>query len=305
MRQKLSGRVGNTPVIRLKNYEARHGLNALLFAKAECFNPTGSSKDRAALFMIEDAERRGKLVRGGEIVEPTSGNTGISLAAFAAERGYKCVLVMPDSMSVERRKLLRVYGAELVLSPASEGMAGAVRRARELAAADGAFLPMQFENPMNAEAHYRTTGPELLRDMGEIDAFVAGVGTGGTLMGAGKFLKENCKRIELIAVEPAASPVLSGGKAGAHGIQGIGAGFVPALYSPALIDEVFPVSDENALSAMRELARTEGLFCGISSGAALYVATELAERAEYAGKRIAVLLPDSGDRYLSLLRDDF
>lgn len=290
----LSEGIGNTPMLAYCTAPAR------IFLKLEGSNPTGSGKDRAALFMIEDAERRGVLKAGGTIVEPTSGNTGIGLAAIAAARGYRCVLVMPDSMSEERRKLLSVYGAELVLTEGRLGMDGAVARAKELARERNAFLPMQFENPANAEAHYRTTAPEILRDVPAPDAFVAGVGTGGTLTGVARYLKERTNA-KIFAVEPAASPVLSGGKAGAHGIPGIGAGFVPALLDRTLIDETIPIGDKEAREAMLRLARTKGVFAGISSGAALAAAEQIASRGSFCAKTIVAVLPDSGDRYLSLL----
>lgn len=286
--------IGNTPMLMLQSEPAR------IFLKLECFNPTGSVKDRAAKAMIEVAEKHGKLQACGMIVEPTSGNMGISLAAFAAARGYRCILVMPETMSVERRKLLEVYGAEVVLTSGGDGMDGAVRRAKEIATETGAFLPMQFENPANPAAHYKTTAPEIIADVRRVDAIVCGVGTGGTLTGIARYLKEHGAP-KVFAVEPASSPVLSGGKAGKHGIQGIGAGFVPAVLDVSLIDEIIPVTDADAQSAALGFARSKGLFVGFSSGAALYAAQKIASRAEMREKNIVAILPDSGDRYLSLI----
>lgn len=293
--------IGNTPLVSLKNYAKKKGLCAEILAKLEYLNPAGSIKDRVAFAMIEDAERSGKLKKGAVIIEPTSGNTGIGLAAVAAAKGYRVVLTMPDTMSAERRNLLKAYGAEIVLTEGAKGMKGAIERANELAAQTaGAFLPAQFENPVNPQTHYRTTGPEIWRDTeGKADIFVACVGTGGTISGAGRYLKEKNPAVYIVAVEPAGSPVLSGGKAGAHGIQGIGAGFIPATLDTGVYDEVMTVRDEDAFAAGRELGRTEGFLAGISSGAALFAAGELAKRKENAGKRIVVILPDSGDRYLS------
>lgn len=292
---------GNTPLLELCRYEAKHAPCARLLAKLECCNIAGSAKDRVAKNMIERAETEGKLRAGSVIIEPTSGNTGIGLAAMAKVHGYRVILTMPESMSVERRALLRAYGAELVLTPAAEGMAGAVKRAEELASEiEGSFIPSQFENPANPEAHYLTTGPELWRDTdGKLDIFVAGVGTGGTLSGTGRYLKEQDPSIRIVAVEPARSPLLSEGKAGAHGLMGIGANFVPANLDRALVDEIICVRDEDAYEAGRELVACEGVLAGITSGAALWAATQLACRAENAGKTIVALLPDTGERYLS------
>ena len=269
--------------------------------KLEYFNPAGSVKDRVALQMIETAEKEGKLLPGGTIVEPTSGNTGIGLAAMGIARGYKVVLTMPESMSVERRQLLAAYGAELVLTPAKDGMNGAVKRAEELAArTPNSFLAGQFNNPANPSAHYRSTGPEIWHDTdGQVDIFVAGVGTGGTVSGVGRYLKEKNPAVKIVAVEPAASPLLSGGTAGGHGLQGIGANFVPENFDRGVVDEVIPVWEKDAYAATRLLAGTEGILVGISSGAALHAAGELARRPENAGKTIVALLPDTGDRYLS------
>ncbi len=293
--------VGATPILELKRYEKKLGLKARIFAKLEYFNPTGSVKDRIAKAMIEDAEQRGALKKGAVIIEPTSGNTGIGLAAIAAAKGYRCILTMPETMSLERRKLLKAYGAEIVLTEGAKGMKGAIAKASELAESiEGSFVPSQFENPVNPQMHYKTTGPEIWKDMrGAVDVFVAGVGTGGTLTGAGKFLKEQKGDVKVVAVEPATSPVLSKGRAGAHKIQGIGAGFVPKTLDASVYDEIFPVENEAAFVSGRELAKTEGVLVGISSGAALYAATQIALREESAGKNIVVILPDSGDRYLS------
>lgn len=287
-------------MLALNNYCKKHKLGARIFAKLEAFNPAGSIKDRVARAILDDAEKTGKLKRGSVIVEPTSGNTGIGLAMIAAARGYRVILTMPATMSEERKNLLKAYGAELVLTDGSRGMTGAIERAREIVATtEGAFLAGQFENPVNPLTHYKTTGPEIWRDLnGRVDVFVAGVGTGGTISGAGKYLKEQNPHIKVVAVEPAGSPVLSGGKAGAHGIQGIGAGFVPNTLDTHIYDEVIAVSDD-AVSAGRELGKTEGVLAGISSGAALFAAKSLAERQENAGKNIVVILPDSGDRYYS------
>ncbi len=295
--------VGKTPTVALDRLAARLSLGARLFAKLEGQNPAGSAKDRVALSMLLDAEQRGLLAPGGTVIEPTSGNTGIGLCALAAARGYRAMIVMPDSMSVERRRLMRAFGAELVLTPGSEGMAGAIRRARELQAEiPGAFIPDQFENPENPAAHYRTTGPELYADTdGVIAAFVAGVGTGGTITGVGRYLKERNAAIYVVGVEPSRSAVLSGGAAGPHGIQGIGAGFVPKTLDTAILDEVIPVTDEEAKEAAHLLAESEGILAGISGGAALAAAITLAKREEMAGRCIALLLPDTGERYLSSL----
>lgn len=293
--------IGNTPLLALSRYQKAFGCGANLFAKLESFNPAGSVKDRAALAIILDAERKGKLRAGGTIIEPTSGNTGIGIAAVAAVRGYRALLVMPDTMSMERRSILRAYGAEIVLTPGEKGMAGAIERAEELVGAlPNAILAGQFENPVNPRAHYETTGPEIWRDLGgDIACFVAGVGTGGTLSGVGKYLKEQDPAVRVVAVEPASSPVLSGGRGGAHGIQGIGAGFVPKALDTSVYDEVIAVTDEDALLYAKRLGMTEGILCGISSGAALCAAVTLSRRAEFAGKNIVVLLPDGGDRYYS------
>lgn len=293
--------VGHTPVVELAKMADAEGVDARIFAKLETYNPTGSMKDRVALAMIRQAEADGRLAPGGTIIEPTSGNTGIGLAAIGAYLGYKVIIVMPDSMSVERRKLMQIYGAELVLTPGAEGMSGAIRRANELVAdMDNAIVAGQFENPANPQAHYDTTGPELWQQMdGEIDALVAGVGTGGSISGTGRYLKEQNPAIQVIAVEPAASAVLSGGQAGPHALQGIGAGFVPDALDTSIYDEVIPVTNEAAVKMVGKLARVEGLFMGISSAAALIGALEWAGREENEGKRVAVLLPDTGMRYLS------
>ncbi|MEL4859848.1 cysteine synthase A [Pseudoflavonifractor phocaeensis] len=293
----LTDLIGNTPLLRLERFAPGGGV----LAKLECMNPLSSAKDRAALYMIDEAERAGKLAPGGVIVEPTSGNTGVGLAYIGALRGYRVILTMPESMSVERRNLLSALGAELVLTPAAAGMSGAVAEAERLAAAlPGAWIPDQFGNPANPKAHYETTGPEIWRDTdGAVDVLVAGVGTGGTLIGAGRYLKERKPGVRVVAVEPAESPLLSGGAAGSHKIQGIGANFIPGNYDPALVDEVVRVPGDAAIAAGRELVRTEGLLCGISSGAVAWAARELSRRAEYAGKTIVAVLPDTGERYLS------
>ncbi|MBR6022096.1 MAG: cysteine synthase A [Kiritimatiellae bacterium] len=290
--------VGNTPLVRIRKLNQG---GAEVLAKVEYFNPGGSVKDRIALAMIEAAEASGVLKPGGTLIEPTSGNTGVGLALAAAVKGYHLILTMPDTMSVERRKLAAAYGAELVLTPGSEGMKGAIAKANELhAATPNSLIPQQFENPANPERHYRTTGQEILRDTdGKVDAFVAGVGTGGTLSGVGKALREANPAVKIYAVEPDTSPVLSQGHAGPHKIQGIGAGFVPKTLDTAIYDGVIPVSAENAGATARAAAKDEGLLIGISSGAALYAALELAKKPEFAGKRIVVLLPDTGERYLS------
>jgi len=297
----LSQLVGGTPLLDLQRYSEKNGLSARLLAKLESFNPAGSAKDRVALQMIELAEEQGLLQPGGTIIEPTSGNTGIGLAAMAIARGYRVVLTMPDSMSAERRALLAAYGAQLVLTDGSLGMAGCIEKANELArSTPNSFVAGQFENPANPQAHYRTTGPEIWTDTdGQVDVFVAGVGTGGTLSGTGRYLKEQNPNVRIIAVEPASSPLLSGGQAGPHGLQGIGANFIPKNLDRSLIDEVIPVKEEDAYAAGRQLAATEGVLAGITSGAALWAAAQLARRPEYAGKNIVVLLPDTGDRYLS------
>ena len=291
--------IGGTPLLELKNLGA--DLSARLLAKLECFNPGGSAKDRVALAMILDAEKSGKLTPGSVIIEPTSGNTGIGLAAVASSRGYKCIIVMPDSMSMERQILMTAFGAELVLTPGKDGMSGAIAKAEELAAAiDRSFIPDQFNNPANPAAHYATTGPEIWADTdGQVDIFVAGVGTGGTITGAGRYLKERNPNVRVVAVEPAGSPLLSGGKAGPHGLQGIGANFIPGVLDTTIYDEVIPVTEEDACAAGRALGKREGVLVGISSGAALHAAMLLAGRPENAGKTIVTLLPDTGDRYLS------
>lgn len=292
--------IGKTPLAELARIEEKYGLNAKIYAKLEYFNLTGSVKDRVALGMIEKAEKDGKLVKNSVIVEPTSGNTGIGITAAGVAKGYRVVIVMPETMSVERRKLIAAYGAEVVLSDGSLGMKGAIAKAEEIAKNENGIIPGQFVNPANPEIHYKTTGPEIYADTdGEIDFFVAGVGTGGTITGVGKYLKEKIAGVKIIAVEPEKSPVLSAGKSGAHGIQGIGAGFVPAVLDTSVYDEVITVSDADAYSFGRDVAKTEGYLVGISSGAALRAAVEIASRPENAGKKIVTLFPDSGDRYLS------
>ena len=293
--------IGKTPLLELRHIEQAQGLRARILAKLEYFNPAGSVKDRVALRMIDEAERSGALRPDSVIIEPTSGNTGIGLASVAAARGYRIIIVMPDTMSVERRQLMKAYGAELVLSDGKAGMAGAIARADELAAQiPNSFIPGQFVNPANPRAHYETTGPEIWADTdGTVDVFVAGVGTGGTITGVGRYLKEQNPAVRVVAVEPSGSPVLSAGKAGAHKIQGIGAGFVPEVLDTAIYDEIIPVSNEDAFTAGRLVGRSEGVLVGISSGAAVHAAVELAKRPENAGKTIVVLLPDTGDRYLS------
>ena len=293
--------IGNTPLLRLSNIEREEGLCARLLAKLECFNPGGSTKDRAALFMLTDAEERGLIGPGSVIIEPTSGNTGIGLALMAALGGYRCLIVMPDTMSVERRLSMAAYGAEVVLSDGALGMAGAIAKAEELAASiPGSFVPGQFDNPANPAAHYRTTGPEIWQDAdGQVDLFVAGVGTGGTITGVGEYLKEQNPAVRVVGVEPADSAVLSGGKPGPHGLMGIGAGFVPGALNTAIYDEIIPVTSEEAYAAARSMAKTEGVLVGITSGAALHAAEVLARRPENKGKVIVALLPDTGERYLS------
>ena len=299
--QSISELIGRTPLLELKNLERKYGLEARVLAKLEYLNPSGSVKDRAALYMIDDAEKDGRLKPGAVIVEPTSGNTGIGLAALAAARGYRLILTMPETMSQERRNILKAYGAQIVLTEGSKGMSGAIEKAEEIAAeTPGAFMPGQFDNPSNAKAHRETTGPEIWEDTdGQVDLFVAGVGSGGTLTGVGEYLKAKKPEVQIVAVEPATSPVLSQGHGGAHAIQGIGAGFVPGVLNTQIYDEVFPVDNEVCFEAARELAQAEGILAGISSGAALYAALELARREENRGKMIVVLLPDSGDRYYS------
>ena len=292
--------IGSTPLLRLNKYVRERGLDAEIIAKLEYLNPAGSVKDRVALNMVLDAEERGLLKAGGTIIEPTSGDTGIGLALVAAARGYKLILTMPETMSEERRRLIKAYGAEIVLTPGAEGMSGAIKRAEELKnSIEGSIIAGQFENPANPEAHRKTTAQEILRDAGKVDFFVAGVGTGGTITGVGQVLKKHYPEVKIVAVEPAGSPVLSKGEKGPHGIQGIGAGFVPKALDTSVYDEVMTVTDEEALAEGRFLARTEAFLTGISSGAALFAARRVAERKENAGKRILVLLPDSGDRYLS------
>ena len=293
--------IGNTPLLELRRVGERLGLRATLLAKLESFNPAGSVKDRVALALIEDAERRSALRPGSVIIEPTSGNTGIGLASVASARGYRVILTMPETMSMERRSLLKAYGAELVLTEGARGMKGAIEKAEELAAnTPGAFIPGQFDNPANPAAHRATTGPEIWRDTeGRVDAFVAGIGTGGTITGVGGFLKERNPAVRVIGVEPKDSPVLTEGRSGPHKLQGIGAGFVPAVLDTGVYDEVITVRSEEAFEAGRILARSEGVLAGISSGAALWAAIQVAKRAEFEGKTIVALLPDTGDRYLS------
>ena len=293
--------IGHTPLLELAAYSRAEGLSCPLVAKLEMFNPSGSVKARTALAMVEDAEKRGLLCPGATLIEPTSGNTGIGLAMVARVKGYRLLLTMPETMSLERRNLLRAYGAELVLTPGEEGMAGSVAKAEELRASiPGAVILGQFDNPANADVHFRTTGEEIWQDAdGQVDAFVAGVGTGGTLTGVARALKQHNPSVHTVAVEPVSSPVLEGGKAGPHGLQGIGANFIPGNYDASLVDEIIPVSDGDAFRAARLLAEWEGLLAGISSGAALHAACLLALRPEMASKRVVVLLPDMGERYLS------
>jgi cysteine synthase A len=301
--RKLTDLVGNTPLLELSNYNKSNGLKARLIVKIESFNPAGSVKDRVALAMIEDAEVKGVLTPGATIIEPTSGNTGVGLAFVAAAKGYKLILTMPDTMSVERRNLLKALGAELVLTPGANGMKGAIAKAEELkAATPGSVILQQFENPANPAMHLRTTGLEIWRDTeGKVDIFVAGVGTGGTISGVGEALKMRDPSVKAVVVEPADSPVLSGGKPGPHKIQGIGAGFVPKTYNASVVDEIIQVQNDDAIRTSRALAEKEGLLVGISSGAAVYAATELAKRPENEGKMIVALLPDTGERYLSTI----
>ncbi|MCQ2365434.1 MAG: cysteine synthase A [Akkermansia sp.] len=293
--------VGHTPLVEPVNYNKAHGLKARLLVKLEYFNPAGSVKDRIANAIIAEAEKSGRLPAGGTIIEPTSGNTGIGLAAVAAAKGYRAILTMPETMSVERRNILKAYGAEIVLTPGAEGMKGAIAKAAELqAATPGSIIAGQFENPVNPATHYATTGPEIWEDTdGTVDIFVAGVGTGGTLSGTGRYLKEQKPAVKVIAMEPATSPVLSAGHAGAHKIQGIGAGFIPATLNTAIYDEVITVDNDAPFAAAKELGHTDGILVGISSGAALHAATQVALRPENEGKTIVVLLPDSADRYFS------
>lgn len=298
---EITDLVGNTPLMELKNFERENNLSATVLAKLEFFNPAGSVKDRVASKMIADAKEKGLLKPGSVIIEPTSGNTGIGLAAIGASMGYKVILTMPETMSIERRKLLKAYGAEIILTSGKEGMSGAIKKAEEIAKEiPGSFIAGQFVNPANPKAHYETTGPEIWNDTdGKVDIFVAGVGTGGTLTGVGRYLKEKNPNIKIVAVEPSDSPVLSKGTSGAHGIQGIGAGFVPEILDTSLYDEIIAVELEDAYNMGRQLAKTDGILVGISSGAALCGASLLAKRSENAGKTIVVLLPDMGDRYLS------
>lgn len=293
--------VGKTPLLELTHIEKKYNLKAKVLAKLEYFNPAGSVKDRIAKAMIDDAEKSGKLKEGSVIIEPTSGNTGIGLAAVAAARGYRIIIVMPETMSVERRQLMKAYGAELVLTEGAKGMKGAIAKADELSKEiPNSFIPGQFVNPANPKAHFETTGPEIFEDTdGEVDIFVAGVGTGGTVTGVGKYLKSKKPQVKVVAVEPASSAVLSGKPSGAHKIQGIGAGFVPDVLDTGVYDEILPVENDDAFAFGKEIGKSEGVLVGISSGAALYAAVELAKREENAGKTIVVLLPDTGDRYLS------
>lgn len=293
--------IGKTPLVELTKIEKKYDLKAKLLAKVEFLNPGGSVKDRVAKAMLDDAEEKGILTKDSVIIEPTSGNTGIGLALMSVARGYRCMIVMPDTMSMERRMLMKAYGAELVLSEGALGMAGAIAKAEELAKEiPNSFIPGQFDNPSNAKAHYLTTGPEIYEDTdGKVDIFVAGVGTGGTLTGTGRYLKELKPEVKVVAVEPENSAVLSGKSAGPHGLQGIGAGFIPEVLDTSVYDEIMPVSDEDAYAFGKMIGRTEGILVGISAGAALYAAVELAKKEENAGKNIVVLLPDTGDRYLS------
>ena len=299
--------IGNTPLVRLSNFEKKYGIYANILAKLECFNPAGSVKDRVGKAMLDDAEQRGVIKKGSVIIEPTSGNTGIGIAAVAAVRGYRAIIVMPETMSEERRKLMKAYGAELVLTEGKKGMSGAIAKAEELAREiPDSFIAGQFKNPANAKAHYDTTGPEILRDTdGNVDILVAGIGTGGTVTGTGKFLKEKLPDIKIVGVEPAASPVLTKGVAGAHAIQGIGAGFVPDVLDTEIYDEIIAVENEDAINTARYMGKTEGFLVGISAGAALAAAIEIGKRPENKGKNIVVILPDSGDRYLSTDLYDF
>ena len=298
---KITDLIGGTPILKLNNYIALNELPANIYAKLEYFNPAGSVKDRIAKAMIDDAEAKGALKPGAVIIEPTSGNTGIGLAAVAASKGYRIILTMPETMSVERRNLLKAYGAELVLTDGAKGMKGAIAKAEELAQQiEGGFIPSQFTNSANPTAHFNTTGPEIWEDTdGKVDAFVSAVGTGGTATGTGSGLKEHNPNVKLIAVEPADSPVLSGGAPGPHKIQGIGAGFIPGVMDLSIVDEIIRIQNDDAFDTARKIAKTDGVLVGISAGAALYAATELAKRPEYEGKTIVVLFPDTGERYLS------
>ncbi|HHU55239.1 MAG TPA: cysteine synthase A [Acholeplasmataceae bacterium] len=299
--QNITELIGNTPLLKLNNLEKALGLEASLFVKIEAYNPAGSVKDRIAYSMIKDAEERNIINKDTVIIEPTSGNTGIGLAAICAAKGYKAIFVMPDTMSIERRKLLKAYGAELVLTPGSEGMKGAIRKANELAESIGnAFIPSQFENPANPKIHYETTGPEIYRDLeGKVDIFISGIGTGGTISGAGKYLKSKNPNLKVIGIEPTDSPVITQGVAGSHKIQGIGAGFIPKTLDTNIYDEIITVANEDAFKASRMVAKLEGLLVGISSGAAIHTGIMIAEREENKGKNIVIILPDTGERYLS------
>lgn len=299
--QKITDLIGGTPLLELVNYEKENALEATVLAKLEYFNPAGSVKDRIAVAMVDEAEKQGKLKPGSVIIEPTSGNTGIGLASVAASRGYRIIITMPETMSVERRNLLKAYGADLVLTDGAKGMKGAIEKAEELSKEiENSFVPSQFTNPANPAYHRATTGPEIWQDTdGKVDIFVAGVGTGGTVSGVGEYLKLQNPDVQVVAVEPASSPVLSGGKSGPHKIQGIGAGFIPDTLDTEVYDEIIKVENENAFAAGRKIARTEGVLVGISSGAALWAATELAKRPENKGKTIVALFPDTGERYLS------
>lgn len=301
IKQDISELIGRTPLLRMGGFMKKYDLNAEICAKVEAFNPAGSAKDRVALEMIADAERTGKITAGATIIEPTSGNTGIGLAAVAAAKGYNAIIVMPDTMSIERRKLMSAFGAQVVLTEGAKGMAGCIEKAEELAAqTPNSFIPGQFDNPANANAHYKTTGPEIWADTdGEIDVFVATIGTGGTITGTGRFLKEKNPNIKIVGVEPASSPLLTQGKAGSHKIQGIGANFVPSVLNKSVYDEIITVTDEDAYTYSRDAALCDGMLVGISSGACLCAAKEIAQRPEFAGKRIVALLTDTGERYLS------
>lgn len=299
--QTITDLIGRTPLLELGNYEIKHNLQAHIIAKLEYFNPAGSVKDRIALAMVDEAEREGKLKKGAVIIEPTSGSTGIGLASVAAARGYRLIITMPETMSVERRNLLKAYGAELILTDGAKGMKGAIEKAEELSKEiAGSFIPGQFTNPANPACHRATTGPEIWEDTdGKVDIFVSGIGTGGTISGVGEYLKSKNPDVKIVAVEPASSAVLSGGKAGSHKIQGIGAGFIPDTLNTEIYDEIIAVENNDAFKTGKEIARTEGVLVGISSGAAVWAATELAKRPENKGKTIVVLLPDTGERYLS------